>query len=161
VADITIYYIDIRAYGKGFEEFYTQAKAMGVKFVKGKVAKIEQLENGNLLLHYEDIENAGRLAKAEHDLVVLSVGLLPNAGLTNLFKGREFSMDNMGWARSPDHNGAPMKTNIEGVFVAGTATGPKDIPDSVVEGSAACMNAVAYLNRKRKIAIEVAENEGR
>jgi heterodisulfide reductase subunit A len=159
LADITIYYIDIRAYGKGFEEFYTQSIAMGVKFVKGKVAKIEQLENGNLVLDYEDIENGGRLAKTEHDLVVLSVGLLPSSGLTNLFRDKQLALDSVGWVRSPEENRAPMKTNIDGVFAAGTATGPKDIPDSVVEGSAACMNSVAYMSKpKRKIAIEVTEN---
>lgn len=158
LADITIYYIDIRAYGKGFEEFYSQAKAMGVKFVKGKVAKIEQLDNSNLALHYEDIENGGKLTKSEHDLVVLSVGLLPNTGLTNLFKGAQLALDTLGWVNSRDESAAPIKTNIDGVFVAGTARGPKDIPDSIVDGSAACMNTVAYLNTsKRKIAIEVAQ----
>jgi heterodisulfide reductase subunit A len=159
IADITIYYIDIRAYGKGFEEFYTQSKAMGVKFIKGKVAKIEQLNNGNLVVHYEDVENGGRLSKTEHDLVVLSVGLLPSTGLTNLFHGQQLALDTVGWVKSPDENHAPMKTSIDGVFAAGTATGPKDIPDSVVEGSAACMNTIAYMNKaKRKIGIEVAQN---
>jgi heterodisulfide reductase subunit A len=157
LADITIYYIDIRAYGKGFEEFYTQAKAMGVKFVKGKVAKIEQLENGNLLLHYEDIENGGKLTKTEHDVAVLSVGLLPNSGLADLFNGQKLTVDSVGWVRSCDESSSPMKTSIEGVFAAGTATGPKDIPDSVVEGSAACINTMAHIS-KRKIAVEVAEN---
>jgi heterodisulfide reductase subunit A2 len=157
LADITIYYIDIRAYGKGFEEFYVQAKAMGVKFVKGKVAKIEQLENGNIELYYEDIENGGKLTKTEHDLAVLSVGLLPNSGLANLFKGQKLSVDTIGWIRSPDDHNAPMKTSIDGVFVAGTAAGPKDIPDSAVEGSAACMNSIAYMSKpKRKITVEVA-----
>jgi heterodisulfide reductase subunit A len=158
VADITIYYIDIRAYGKGFEEFYVQAKAMGVKFVKGKVAKIEQLENGNLVLHYEDVENAGKLTKTEHDVVVLSVGLLPNSGLETLFKGQKLSVDSVGWVRSPDDHNAPMKTSVDGVFVAGTAAGPKDIPDSVIEGSAACMNSIAYIQPKRKITVEVTES---
>jgi heterodisulfide reductase subunit A len=157
LADITIYYIDIRAYGKGFEEFYVQAKAMGVKFVKGKVAKIEQLENGNVELYYEDIENGGKLTKTEHDLAVLSVGLLPNSGLENVFKGQQLSMDSVGWIRSPDDHNAPMKTGMDGVFVAGTAAGPKDIPDSAVEGSAACMNSIAYMSKRtRKITVEVA-----
>jgi heterodisulfide reductase subunit A len=156
IADITIYYIDIRAYGKSFEEFYVQAKAMGVKFVKGKVAKIEQLENGNVELYYEDVENGGKLTKTEHDLAVLSVGLLPNSGLENLFKGQKLSMDSVGWIRSPDDHNAPMRAGIDGVFVAGTAAGPKDIPDSAVEGSAACMSSIAYMSKaKRKITVEV------
>ena len=131
---------------------------MGVKFVKGKVAKIEQLENGNLVLHYEDVENAGKLTKTEHDVVVLSVGLLPNSGLETLFKGQKLSVDSVGWVRSPDDHNAPMKTSVDGVFVAGTAAGPKDIPDSVIEGSAACMNSIAYIQPKRKITVEVTES---
>ena len=159
LADITIYYIDIRAYGKGFEEFYVQAKAMGVKFVKGKVAKIEQLETGNLVLHYEDIENGGKLTTTEHDAVVLSVGLLPNVGVTNLFSGQKLVVDDLGWVRSPDETRAPVSTNIEGVFAAGTATGPKDIPDSVIEGSAACVNAIAYVHKtERNLVVEVTES---
>jgi len=68
-------------------------------------------------------------------------------------------VDSVGWVTSPDPNGAPMKTNIDGVFAAGTATGPKDIPDSVVEGSAACMNSTAYINTTtRRIPIEVARS---
>jgi heterodisulfide reductase subunit A len=162
LADITIYYIDIRAYGKGFEEFYAQAKAMGVKFVKGKVAKIEQAENGNLVLCYEDIENGGRLKKTEHDLTVLAVGLLPGEGLSNVFKRQQLAVDSIGWVTSPDENCTPMKTNIDGIFVAGTAARPKDIPDSVAEGSAACMNTMSYINMTRhKIPIQVTGNKQR
>ncbi len=77
MADITIYYIDIRSFGKGFEEFYQQAKDMGVNFVKGKIGKISEKENGNLILRYEDIQE-GIVKEAEHDMVVLSVGMLSN-----------------------------------------------------------------------------------
>ncbi|MHB8919037.1 MAG: FAD-dependent oxidoreductase, partial [Desulfocucumaceae bacterium] len=87
LADITVYYIDIRAFSKGYEEFYQQAKGMGTNFVKGRVAKVEEKENGNLILHYEDIDNGGKLSQAEHDMVVLSVGILPNTEYMNLFAG--------------------------------------------------------------------------
>ena len=150
LADITIYYMDIRAFGKGFEEFYQQAKAMGVNFIKGRVAKIEQAENGDLIVYYEDIENGGRLSKAVHDLVILSVGLLPNSDIAKIFKNVELKLDMMGWISSPDENKDPVSTSIEGVYVAGTARGPKDIPDSVVEGSAAAIKAAAYINRLKK-----------
>ena len=151
LADITIYYMDIRAFGKGFEEFYQQAKAMGVNFIKGRVAKIEQAENGDLIVYYEDIENGGRLSKAVHDLVILSVGLLPNSDIAKIFKNAELKLDVMGWISSPDENKDPVSTSIEGVYVAGTARGPKDIPDSVVEGSAAAIKAAAYINRLKKL----------
>jgi len=150
LADVTIYYMDIRAFGKGFEEFYQQAKAMGVNFIKGRVAKIEEAENGDLIVYYEDIENGGRLSKAVHDLVVLSVGLLPNSEIAEVFKNVKLELDEMGWIISPDENTDPVKTSIDGIFVAGTARGPKDIPDSVVEGSAAAIKAAAYLNRIKR-----------
>jgi len=84
IADVTIYYINIRSFGKGFEEFYEQAKGMGVNFVKGKIGKITENENGNLILRYEDI-NKGKLKETEHDLVVLSVGVLANQDPYKLF----------------------------------------------------------------------------
>ena len=71
MADVTIYYINIRSFGKGFEDFYQQAKGMGVNFVKGKIGRISEKENGNLILRYEDI-NEGKLQEAEHDMVILS-----------------------------------------------------------------------------------------
>ncbi|MBN1677681.1 MAG: CoB--CoM heterodisulfide reductase iron-sulfur subunit A family protein [Candidatus Thermoplasmatota archaeon] len=145
LADIAIYYIDIRAFGKGFEEFYVQTKAMGVNFVKGKIAKIEQQENGDLTLFYEDIENGGRLSKSSHDLVVLAVGIMPGKDVAGIFKNDELKLDPIGWIKSPDEAGSPMVTSIRGVFAAGTAIGPKDIPDSAVEGSGAAIDAVAYL----------------
>jgi heterodisulfide reductase subunit A len=158
LADITIYYIDIRAFGKGFEEFYTQTRAMGVNFVKGKVAKIEQQKNGDLTLFYEDIENGGRLSKSSHDLVVLSVGILPNSDVANVFKDGGLMLDKIGWIKSPDENSGPMTTSISGVFAAGTAIGPKDIPDSAVEGGGAAMDAAAYL---RKLARGQTESENK
>ncbi|MGQ9824315.1 MAG: hypothetical protein ACUVSK_04860 [Desulfotomaculales bacterium] len=86
LADVTAYYMDIRAFGKGYEEFFTQAAEMGAGFVRGRVAQIAEKENGNILLSYEDIER-DRTVTAEHDLVVLSVGLLAGDGAAPLFPG--------------------------------------------------------------------------
>ncbi len=63
VADVTIYHIDIRAFGKGYDEFFEQTRAMGVRFVKGKIAKITEKENGNLLVRYEDIDDNGTVQR--------------------------------------------------------------------------------------------------
>ena len=145
LADVAIYYIDIRAFGKGFEEFYVQTRAMGANFVKGKIAKIEQQENGDLTLFYEDIENGGRLSKASHDLVVLAVGILPGGDVAQIFKNEKLVLDQIGWIKSVNEDSSPMTTSIRGVFAAGTAIGPKDIPDSAVEGSGAAMDVASYL----------------
>ncbi len=150
LADITVYYMDIRAFGKGFEEFYQQAKDMGVIFVKGRVAKIEPSGDGNIVVYYEDIENGGRLSRAEHDLVVLSVGILPNPGVANVFKNARLEIDEYGYIKLPENYTSTAETSIPGVFAAGCAVGPKDIPDTVVEAAAAASQAAAYLSEVKK-----------
>lgn len=145
LADITIYYIDIRAFGKGFEEFYQQAKGMGVYFTKGKVAKIEELENGNLLLYVEDIES-GEIKKIEHDLVVLSVGLLPNVKANEIFQGK-LEFDEFFYIREVDEDLNPGKTSVDGIYVTGCASGPMDIPDTILHSGAAVAQAAAYIEK--------------
>jgi heterodisulfide reductase subunit A2 len=147
MADVTIYYINIRSFGKGFEEFYDQAKGMGVNFVKGKIGKITENENGNLNLRYEDI-NENVVRETEHDLVVLSVGVLPNTDSSVLFPDGDLKLDLFNFVDQSDPLASPSKTSIEGVFVAGTATGPMDIPDSILSAGASSAEAISYLNRK-------------
>lgn len=147
MADVTIYYINIRSFGKGFEEFYDQAKGMGVNFVKGKIGKITENENGNLKLRYEDI-NENVVRETEHDLVVLSVGVLPNTDSKALFRDGDLKLDAFSFVDQSDPLASPSKTSIEGVFVAGTATGPMDIPDSILSAGASSAEAISYLNRK-------------
>ncbi|MFZ5643796.1 MAG: FAD-dependent oxidoreductase [Bacillota bacterium] len=150
LADVTVYYIDIRAFSKGYEEFYQQARGMGTNFVKGRVSRIEEKEDGNLILYYEDIDNGGNLSKAEHDMVVLSVGLLPNTEYMNLFAGEELEADDFLYVKETDEDLNPGKTSIDGVFVAGTVSGAKDIPDSILHAGAAAAQAAAHVERTRK-----------
>lgn len=147
MADVTIYYINIRSFGKGFEEFYQQAKGMGVNFVKGKIGKISEKANGNLILRYEDI-NDGKLKEAEHDLVILSVGLLPNRGVDKMFTHKRLELDQFQFVGQSDLMASPAKTSIDGVFVAGTASGPMDIPDSILSAGSASSEAISYLIQK-------------
>lgn len=144
MADVTIYYINIRSFGKGFEEFYQQAKGMGVNFVKGKIGRISEKENGNLILRYEDI-NTGKLTETEHDMVILANGVLPNTGIDKFFDNEKLALDPFNFVGQSDMLASPAKTSIEGVFVAGTATGPMDIPDSILSAGAASSEAISYL----------------
>jgi len=144
MADVTIYYINIRAFGKGFCEFYQQAKGMGVEFVKGKVGKITELENGNLKVRYEDIRE-GKVKEAEHDLVVLSVGILPNLEVDSFFRDEKVGLDDFNYVKQTDELVSPSRTTMEGVFVAGTASGPMDIPDSILSAGAASSETASYL----------------
>jgi heterodisulfide reductase subunit A len=149
MADVTIYYIDIRAFGKGFEEFYEQGKGMGVEFVKGKVAKIDEKENGNLILKHEDIET-GSLKETEHDLVVLAIGVLANQDARSFFKTEPLALDEYNYIKQTDELISPARTNIEGLFIAGTASGPMDIPDAILSAGAASAEAAAYIRNHNK-----------
>jgi heterodisulfide reductase subunit A len=148
LADITIYYIDIRAFGKGYEEFFEQAKGMGVRFVKGKVAKIEETGNSNLAVKYEDIAGGGWPHRAEHDLVVLSVGLSANPEAFDLFTEGALEADPFRYVKEIDEDLEPGKTSIDGVFVAGTASAIRDIPDTILHAGAAAAQVASYLHRK-------------
>ena len=150
LAEITVYYIDIRAFGKGFEEFYQQASGMGTYFKKGKIAKIEETENSNLLLLYEDMENGGELTKTEHDLVVLSVGMMPIQGIEKLFSNERLETDSYGYIKQAVESLSPAKTNIEGVFVGGSAAAVQDIPDTIIHSGACAVQAAAYIERLKK-----------
>jgi heterodisulfide reductase subunit A len=149
MADVTIYTLDVRAFGKGYNEFYEQAKAMGVQFVKGKVARIDELANGNLSVHYEDMLGDGGRKVREHDLVVLTVGVLPNTDAFSLYKGERLAADDHGYVREVDPFTEPTRTNVDGLFAAGTTIGVMDIPDTVLHSGAAASQAAAYLQRTR------------
>lgn len=148
LADITIYYMDIRTFGKGYEEFYQSAKSMGIEFVKGKVAQITEADNDNVKLRVEQIGENGGLKEVEHDLCVLSLGMVPTK-LENDPFGLELGADKFICSRNPKLSST--LTSEEGVFAAGTAVGPKDIVDSIVEASAAAMQASVYLQNLPKL----------
>lgn len=148
MADVSIYYINIRSFGKGFEEFYEQAKGMGVNFVKGKIGRITAKENGNLILRYEDI-NTGRLTETEHDMVILANGVLPNRDVDGMFGKDKLALDRFNFVDQPDALVSPAKTNMPGVFVAGTATGPMDIPDSILSAGSASSEAISFLQMNK------------
>jgi len=145
LADLTVYYMDIRAFGKGYEQFFQNAQAMGVNFVKGKVAYVEPGTDGAVRLRYESQEAEGGVQVAEHDLVVLSLGLLPGwtpGASCALSTGTDK------FIKTVKPKLAPALTDLKGVFVAGAAAGPKDIVDSIVEAGAAAMEASRYLSKK-------------
>jgi heterodisulfide reductase subunit A2 len=151
LADVTIYYVDIRAFGKGYEEFYKQADGMGIHFVKGRVAKIEGTTDGDLMLSYEDIAGGSGQQTAQHDLVVLSVGLSANPEAFGIVKGADVEADAFNYVREIDEDLEPGRTTQEGVFVAGTAAGIRDIPDTIVHASAAASQVAAYLRTVKEV----------
>jgi heterodisulfide reductase subunit A len=146
LADITIYYMDIRAFGKGYEQFFQNAKAMGISFVRGKVARIVPVEGGDLLLRVESTEDsANPLQEHRHDLVILAQGMIAD---WNPSASTPVACASDGFVATP-MLAAPNRTTAPGIFVAGTAAGPKDIVDTIAEAGAAAMEVSQYLYQKR------------
>jgi len=147
IADITIYYMDIRAFGKGYEEFYQNAKAMGIEFVKAKVARISEDEEHNAIVRIEREEDGGKPEEVTHDLVVLSLGMVP-AWKPTADGMIPLEADSDGFLKQRSPMLAPGLTTMDGVFTAGTASGPKDIVDTIVQAGAAAMECSNYLHRR-------------
>jgi heterodisulfide reductase subunit A len=143
LADITIYYMDIRTFGKGYEQFYQNARAMGIEFVKGKVAKIREDDDHNPLVRVEMIDDGSGVIERQHDLVVLSTGMVPAYNPQEVY-GVPVAHDD-GFVELPAPNLSPSVTAQPGIFVTGTAAGPMDIVDSIVLAGAAAAETAAYL----------------
>ena len=147
LADVTIYAIDIRAFGKGYDEFYQQAMGMGIRLVRGRVAKIDAADGGDLRVRYEDVAGGTGPAEARHDLVVLSVGLTANPGAFDVLRGVGLETDAYEYVREVEEDLEPGRTSVDGVFVAGTASGIRDIPDTILHAGAAASQVASYLRR--------------
>ena len=117
---------------------------MGVEFVKAKIASIDEIEDGNLKLKYEDMES-GMMREVEHDLVVLSNGIQPNMDVSQMFNGSTVALDQFKFIKQTDEFVNPSQTNLDGVFVAGSASGPKDIPDTILSAGGASAEVAKYL----------------
>ncbi len=146
-AHITVLYMDVRAFGKGFEEFYERVQKEGIIYRRGNPSEIFR-KNGRLVVRGEDTL-LGEPFELEADLVVLASGLVPrkeDSILKNML-GLETSSDKFYLeAFGLD----PILTNVEGIFLAGCCQGPKDIPDTVAQASGAASLACALLANGRK-----------
>ncbi len=145
--EATIFYNDLRAYGKGFEAYYEGAKKnYGVRFKRGIISAVkEKQQTKNLLLNY--VDESGRVSQEEFDLVVLSVGLRPSASTAQLAEALGVELDRFGFCRTDTL--APSRTSREGVFVAGAFAAPMDIPETVMTAGAGAAMAGELLHEVR------------
>ncbi|MDD4663203.1 MAG: FAD-dependent oxidoreductase [Caldisericia bacterium] len=144
--EATIFYIDIRAFGKEFDQYVERAKnEYGVRYVKSRIASVTELNDGSLKLAYED--DAGILHQETFELVVLSVGLASTEENVQLAHTLGVHTNEFGFIPSKEFH--PNQTNQEGIFAAGSITGPMDIPESVTEGSASACMAAELLHEER------------
>jgi heterodisulfide reductase subunit A len=144
-ARVTVFYMDIRAFGKGFEEFYDRVREEQVLYRRGNPSEI-YARGDRLVVRAEDTL-LGQPVEVEADLVVLAIGLVPRADTQALAQllGLSFSED--GFFQEAHPKFRPTETDVDGVFLAGCCQGPKDIPDAVAQGKAAAASAIVLMSR--------------
>ena len=150
-ADVYNFYIDIRAFGKNYEEFYNRVQEEGTIFIRGNVARVTDKaespeENGKLIVIAEDTLTKERI-RVPVDMVILSVGLQPAEGADEIARMLGISQDLDGWFNELHPKLAPVSTATDGVFLAGCCQGPKDIPDTVAQASGAAAEALSLMMR--------------
>ena len=141
-AEVTIFYIDLQTAGKGFAQFYQEYRE-SIRFIRGVPTEVSQTSSHELEVRYEDILQ-GRVCREIFDLVVLSVGISPKKDSWDLARILGINLADQGFFDSKGvlHSN---ETNVEGIFLAGTCQGPRDIPDSVAHGIAAASKAIQVL----------------
>ena len=139
---VTIFYIDLQTAGKGFAQFYEDYKK-SIRFVRGVPVEILETASGELELRFEDISQ-GKVCRDTFDLVVLSVGISPGKDCWDLARILGINLSDDGFFAEKDCLSSN-ETNVDGIFVAGTCQGPKDIPDSIAHGIAAASKAMQVL----------------
>lgn len=150
-AEVYNFYIDIRSFGKAYEEFYKRVAEEGINFIRGKASQItdkaiDDEEKGKLIVISEDT-TLGKTLRVPVDMVVLSTALKPrgDAGDVSRMFNISRSADGFFLERHPKLD--PVATTTEGVFIAGCAQGPKDIPDTVAQASAAAAEVLAMISK--------------
>jgi len=142
---VFIFYIDVRAPGKGYEEFYDQTRKDGAVYVRGRVSRIF-IEGDHLVCQGEDTL-LEKQVRVNADLVVLETAMEPSLGSGSVLGMLGCSKDADGWVQEAHPKLRPVETQVGGVFLAGVCQGPKDIPDTVAQASAAAAKVIGLLNK--------------
>ncbi|MCF8010025.1 MAG: FAD-dependent oxidoreductase [Clostridiales bacterium] len=144
----TIFYMDMRTYGKEFEQYYEKAKnELKVNFVRSRIYSISELpdKDNNLFIRYAD--EHGNICNEEFDLVILSVGLKPSSDTVDIARKMDLNLNKYNFIEPKQLTG--VNTNKDGIYVAGTLSGPKDIPETVMQASAAAADSASLLANVR------------
>ena len=150
-SDIAIFYIDIRAFGKGYEEAYIRAQKLGVRFIKAKPASVRvKPGTNNVMVEYEDFltpPGMKPVRKEEFELAVYATGMRPADGAVDLGHMLGLSTDKYGFFMEAHPKLRPVDSTIDGIYLAGTCQYPKDIPDTVAQASGAAAKVVDLFSK--------------
>ncbi|NQT83360.1 FAD-dependent oxidoreductase, partial [bacterium] len=149
-----VYYMDLRAFGKGYDDYYTRAKEAGVRYIKCRPSAAREIsDTNNVEIRY--VTEEGKTGVEEYDMVVLSTGIKPAKGAQELAKISGIELNEFGFCKTT--RAQPTMGSREGIFVCGPFTEPKDIPETVAQASGAAARAMALLTEARGSLIEKRE----
>jgi heterodisulfide reductase subunit A len=138
----------VRAGGKGYEEFLTRAQVEdGVVYLRGKVSKLYR-DDGKIIVRGADTLSS-RTVEIEADLVVLATAVVPRLASAQLAESIGLKADEAGFFTSRDEELDPLASGISGIFLAGAALGPKDIPETVAQASGAAAKVLAHFHQRQ------------
>ncbi len=146
IENVTVLYMDVRAYGKGFDSFWNRTSEAGARFVRGRPSVVEAAGE-KIRVVYEDTIGANRI-ETLFDMVVLANAVTPSGSLPKLAGILDIELDGDGFIRADETQGGLVMTTKPGIYAAGCVTGPKDIPDSVAEGSGAAALALGHISQR-------------
>ncbi len=150
-AKVTVFYTDVRAFGKGFEEFYVRVKEEGVVYRRGNPSEI--YKRGDKLVVRTEDTLLGHTVEVEADLAILAAGMIPNAGTQRVTDLLRLGCSSDGFLMEAHPKLRPVETVIDGIYLAGCCQGPKDIPDAVAQAKGAAASAIVPMARG-KVEIE-------
>lgn len=145
-AEVTIFYMDMRAFGKGYYRYYLKAKDLGVNFTRCRVSAVRESPKTKDLLVLACAEDGSSIS-SEFDLIVLSVGQCPSSYFDELSQVLGVGVNKWGFIKSQDF--CQVRTSRDGIYVCGSATAPADISDTVIQASAAACEASVLLSSVR------------
>ena len=148
-AEIYCFYMDLRLFGKKYEDFYINAQRdFGIHFIRGRVSEVSETIDGRVMVKAEDTL-AGKPVKVRLDLLVLMAGIVCNKENHALASAVQMPVDDDGFFRSRDNIAAITESDKDGIFFAGTCTGPKTIPETLAEARSAALNVYNYLKKSK------------
>jgi heterodisulfide reductase subunit A len=142
--DVIVYYMDIRAFNRGQEELYAESRILGVKYTRGIPSEVITRQDGTLMVRAEDA-SLGKIVERELDLLVLSIGLEPQVGGSDLLNILGIVQPKDSFVPIMSSESKPLETSVKGIFVAGAAEFPKNIKDTVTQAKGAAIEVVNYL----------------
>jgi heterodisulfide reductase subunit A len=145
-AEVFCFYMDLRMFGMGYEEMYKEAQEKhSINFIRGRLSEAFENQDGSVMVKVEDTL-AGKPLRMNVDLLILMVGMTPSEGTKKIGRMLGLNFEESFFLKPADMHVYPNMTNIQGVFVAGTCTSPKNIEDTITDARSAALKIAEFLS---------------